>query len=240
MWDEIQGTFSNAQGVSSPPSEKLEEGRGRGPDGAPAGSRRTDVKRARKMTRKVFGLASVVVAVGAAVIPATAQAVPHWYNNGSLVGSTPLTVKTRGILQSEPLPGLILSCKLKDTEEVWNPATGGPGADVVPTFTANCKPQCKHWELSLNTPRPSELAEAPAPGPILDVFTEVNIVTVSCEGKLIEEFRESPDPLEPEVVLGALNFTNTDLVGVKSGQNLNLMALDMFKFPYENLTAKNP
>jgi hypothetical protein len=45
----------------------------------------------------------------------------------------------RGILQSEPLPGLVLNCKLKDTEEVWNPASGGPGADVVPTFTAKCK-----------------------------------------------------------------------------------------------------
>ena len=51
------------------------------------------------MRSRLFGgaaLLSAVIAFG--VIPAAAQAEPHWYKKGILIGSSPVITKTGGVL----------------------------------------------------------------------------------------------------------------------------------------------
>ena len=74
------------------------------------------------MNKKFFaGLVPLLAITAFAVMPAAAQAEPHWYKKNVLVGPLPVTVATSGSLTFSAL-GTSIKCKVSDTEEIWNPA----------------------------------------------------------------------------------------------------------------------
>ncbi len=92
--------------------------------------------------RLLSALVPLFAIVAFVAIPAAAQAEPHWYFNG-----TPLvkkkTIKTLAGLTIGPIPGttITVSCKVKDVETIENPASGGPGVDLMRAFkVTSCGP----------------------------------------------------------------------------------------------------
>jgi hypothetical protein len=76
--------------------------------------------------KKLYAAFVSLLAVAAfAVLPAVAQAQPHWYSNGvRIAGSKKVTVTTKGALDWQLL-GAELTCKVKDKGTIENSAPGG-------------------------------------------------------------------------------------------------------------------
>ena len=92
------------------------------------------------MRKKLLaGLVPLLAITAFAVVPAAAQASPHWYKKNVLIGSSPVTVATSGSLSFSVL-GAVIKCKVSDSEEIWNPVGGGPGEDLMTSFNLTmCK-----------------------------------------------------------------------------------------------------
>jgi hypothetical protein len=83
------------------------------------------------MSRKFMtGLAPLLALIAFAVVPAAAQAEPHWYKKGVMVGSAHVATTTIGALTLKAL-GAEIKCKVNDKEEIWNATGGGAGEDLM-------------------------------------------------------------------------------------------------------------
>lgn len=90
------------------------------------------------MNKKLLlSIASLLASAGFATMPMAAQAgsTPHWYSEGKLIVGEAVPVKTSGKLTFDLTQfGATVTCKVKDTETITNPATGAPGTDEMTTF----------------------------------------------------------------------------------------------------------
>jgi hypothetical protein len=162
------------------------------------------------MRKRLAVLAPLLAVMAFAAIPAAAQAVPHWYKKNVLLGSGPVPVATNGALQLEAL-GTKVTCKVKDSEEIWNPASGGPGEDLMTSFQlVKCKsspgnsacPPGNVQVLANGLPWPSVLVEEPGPV-IRDEIKKVRLILRCIPGTVGDEFEGT---LSPEVVGNVLVF----------------------------------
>jgi hypothetical protein len=165
------------------------------------------------MNRKLLaGIAPMLAVVAFAVVPAIAQAEPHWYKNKAPVGSAPMTVTTAGNLTLNAL-GATIKCKVNDADEIWNPASGGPGIDLMTAFSlTKCKNKvataaCPKGAIAVTAevfPWPSRLFTV-APATIRNEIVKVrlNVGCAGTSGTVGDVFEGS---LTPEVVKGKMVF----------------------------------
>jgi hypothetical protein len=165
------------------------------------------------MPKKLLaGIAPMLAIVAFAVVPAVAQAEPHWYQKKTLLPVAPTTVATAGTLILNAL-GATTSCNVSDAEEIWNPVGGGAGQDLTTAFNlSKCKvkvgsaacPKGAITVLAEGLPWPSRLFTEP-PATIRDEITKVrlNIGCVGSSGTAGDVFEGS---LTPQVGKSKLVF----------------------------------
>jgi hypothetical protein len=193
------------------------------------------------MKRLLIALAPLVVVAAYAVAPVAAQAEPHWYVNSKLL-TKKKTVKTEAGLTIGPIPGttISISCKFKDAETLENPASGGPGVDMMKVVKAtSCGPNpCpvnsagKQGALKVNSlglPWATRLVEVP---PIADEIVGIKLeFTCKKSGTLFV----LSGTLSPWVNVNALEFTTA--TGTLGGAQV--VGFDNF-LPPNVVEAKNP
>ncbi len=197
------------------------------------------------MQKKLFASFLPLLALAAlAVLPAVAQAVPHWYKKGVPIGSAPVPVATSGAFTLNALSTTI-KCKVKDAEEIWNPASGGPGEDLLTAMTlSGCKAKpassaCPKGAVEVfanGLPWPSHLIPGP---PIRDEIQKVRLLVRCIPGTVGDEFEGS---LTPEVGNGSLLFGGP-MGGTLLDPSLNPMTVtgkDKLTAPPGKVTAKDP
>ncbi len=199
------------------------------------------------MRKKLVGSLLALVIAAFAVIPAAAQAVPHWYKKGVLIGSAPVPAATKGVLVLEAL-GTKVQCKVKDTDEIWNPASGGPGQDLMTAFQlVKCKsspgssacPPGTVQVIAHNLPWASVLVTEPGPPQVIrDRISNIHLELRCIPGAVGDEFEGT---LAPEVVGNVLVFNPT--AGTLFDASLNPMIVtgkDQIKAPPGKVAAKDP
>jgi hypothetical protein len=160
------------------------------------------------MSKKLYAAFLPLFAVAAfAVMPAVAQAQPHWYSNGVRIKlSTPVTVTTKGTLVLHAF-GLTITCTVKDKGTIENPDNGTAGVDSITEFVNSaCKSSnetepppkgCPAPEIgALGLPWKTLLLPGP---PIRDEITGIKI-EVKCSGAKVDEFFGT---LTPKIVNGS-------------------------------------
>ena len=162
------------------------------------------------MKIRLFTSMAAVAAIAAmAVVPAAASAAPHWYKGTKQVVGTVVT-KTGGNLTFTS-PMATIKCKVSDTEEIWNPSTGGAGEDLVTAFVISacnvtvgssaCPKKGSTPVVAANgLPWPSVLV---AGTPIRDEIMKVRIRVACNAGAIPDEFEGT---LLPAVGNGKLEF----------------------------------
>lgn len=198
------------------------------------------------MRKRLAVTAPLLAALAFVAVPAAAQAAPHWYKGKLLVGSAPVPAATAGALTLEAL-GATVKCKVKDTEEIWNPSSGGAGEDLMTAFTlvkckvtigsAACPPGAA--ELIANgLPWPSVLVSI-VPGPLIrDEIQKVRLLFRCALGTVGDEFEGT---LSPEVVGNNLVFGPGS--GTLTDTSLNPMTVtgkDKLVAPPGKVNAKDP
>ncbi|HTR88905.1 MAG TPA: hypothetical protein VMG62_02200 [Solirubrobacteraceae bacterium] len=199
--------------------------------------------------RSTAGLVPLLATIALAVVPAVAQAVPHWYKKNVLVGSAPVATTTVGALTLNAL-GAEIKCKVNDKEEIWNPASGGPGEDVMTGFaligcknkvaTAAC-PKGAISVISENLPWRTLLVTISPPNVIRDYIfgVRLNVGCSNSAGALGDVFEGT---LTPEVGNGTLIFGGPGggtLLDSFSNP-LTVAGIDKFKAPPGKVTANDP
>jgi hypothetical protein len=199
------------------------------------------------MGKRLLGAAVLLCAVAAMSMAAAAQAAPHWYKKNVLVGSAPVTTKTGGALTLSAL-GTTIKCKLADTEEIWNPASGGPGEDLVTTFVlSGCKVKtssaaCAKGEVEVlanGLPWPSVLVSI-FPGPVIrDEILKVRLLVRCNSGTVPDEFEGT---LTPEVGVGTLIFGGPGggTLFDSFSNPMTVAGSDKIAAPPGKITAKDP
>jgi hypothetical protein len=194
--------------------------------------------------RLLASLAPLLAITAFAVIPAAAQAAPHWYKKGVLLGISPTTVATSGAI-TFTTPGAVVKCKLSDGEEIWNPAGGAAGQDLVTSFTLfKCKstvsssacPKGPAEVLPNGLPWPSHLI----PGtPIRDEIQKMRFIIRCIPGTPGDEFEGS---LTPQVGNGTLIFGGPGggTLFDSFSNPLTLSGADSLKAPPGKITATDP
>jgi hypothetical protein len=135
------------------------------------------------MSKKILvSFAPLITIAAFAVLPAVAQAVPHWFKNAVKIplGKKVQTITWGTATFTVPEIGVV-TCKKADAENVENPASGGPGVDemviFVPYECANthCPPPMEMRVESFKLPWHTELLE-PVAGEILHKTTGIKLV----------------------------------------------------------------
>ena len=199
------------------------------------------------MNKKLTLLVPLLAVAAFAAVPAAAQAVPHWYKKGVAVGSVPIPVATAGALTLEAL-GNTIKCKVADTEEIWNPASGGPGQDLMTAFTlTKCvnktvSPVCPKGAVEVlanGLPWPSHLISVPGGKEIRDEIQKVRIQLKCIPGAVTDEFEGT---LTPEVGNGVLVFGGSGGGTLLDGSSnpMTVTGKDKLKAPPGMITAKDP
>jgi hypothetical protein len=200
------------------------------------------------MKKQFAAIVPLLAVVAFMVVPAAAQAVPHWYKKGVLVGSVPVPVKTAGALTLNAL-GTTVKCKVTDSEEIWNPASGGPGQDLVTAFaTSKCKttavsPVCPKGPAEVianGLPWPSHLFTTPPPGSVIrDEIEKIRLLFRCIPGTPGDEFEGS---LTPEVGNGVLIFGGPGGGQLLDGSSnpMTVTGSDKLIAPPGKITAKDP
>ncbi len=165
--------------------------------------------------RLLAGLTPMLLVAASMTFTATAQAEPvfHWFSDGKLITGATVPVKTSGTLTFDMTQfGAMVTCTVKDSETIANPASGGPGIDEMLTFKLTgcstpvggaCICPGKIEVKALGLPWHSHLAEAPpAPG-IRDVLEGVAIEIRCKKGMSYGIFAGN---LSPKVGLSVLEF----------------------------------
>jgi hypothetical protein len=198
--------------------------------------------------KKLHSLIPLLALVAFAAIPAAAQALPHWYKKGVIIGSSPVTVVTSGAF-TVTTPSLTVKCKLSDSEEIWNPASGGPGQDLMTSFTfAGCKNKASSAACPKNTaevlpnglPWPSHLiSSTSSPTVIRDEIQKMRLIVRCLAGTVPFEYEGS---LTPEVGNGALIFGGPGGGALLEGgiNPLTLTGKDKMTAPPGKITAQDP
>ena len=203
------------------------------------------------MSRKSLACLMPLLAVIAfVVVPAAAQAAPHWYKKNVQVGAGHVTAATTGTLTIEAL-GAKIKCKVNDKEEIWNPASGGSGEDVMTGFAlVKCKntvasPGCPTGPLPVtaeNLPwRTLLVTVTTTPVTIRDeIFgVRLNVGCANSAGTTGDVFEGT---LSPQVGNGDLIFGGPG-GGTLFDPSLNPLTVtgkDNFKAPPGKITAKDP
>jgi hypothetical protein len=199
------------------------------------------------MKKKLAVLAPLMAILAFAVVPAAAQAVPHWYKKNLAVSPVPVTVATSGALTFEAL-GNTIKCKVSDAEEIWNPSSGGPGQDLMTAFTPlkcvnkTVSPVCPKGAVEVvanGLPWPSHLVTVPGSTVIRDEIEKVRLQLKCIPGAITDEFEGT---LSPEVGNGLLVFGGPGGGTLLDG-SLNPMTVtgkDKLKAPPGMITAKDP
>ena len=173
------------------------------------------------MSRKLYAALLPLFAVAAfAVLPAVAQAQPHWYSNGKIIkAGTKVAVTTHsspGGLDFKAV-GETITCTVKDKGTITNPTGGGAGVDEITEFeNTKCVAEpssCAAGETETltagNLPWPSVLSGPPG-GPFKDTISKIEI-KVECSTKgVIDTFTGQ---LTPTIV----NGTTGSLTGCEKG-----------------------
>lgn len=194
----------------------------------------------KRLSSAVALLAVAIAASGATA----AQAAPHWYKKNVLVGTAPVTVATKGTLILSALSTTI-KCKVSDTEEIWNPASGGAGEDLMTAFTlTGCKttgssacPKKAAEVIANGLPWPSRLVVAGS-GAIVDEIMKMRLLVRCIPGTVGDEFEGT---LSPEVGNGLLVFGPGS--GALTDASLNPLTIsgnDKLVAPPGKVTAKEP
>jgi len=203
------------------------------------------------MSRKFMaGLAPLLALIAFAIVPAAAQAEPHWYKKNALVGSAPVAMATVGVLTLNAL-GAEIKCKVIDKEEIWNPSSGGAGEDVMTGFALiGCKnkiatPACPKGPITViaeNLPWRTLLVTTPPPGSVIrDVIFGVRL-WVGCANSAGTVGDVFEGTLSPEVGVGALIFGGPGggtLFDAFSNP-LTVSGVDKIAAPPGKVTAKDP
>jgi hypothetical protein len=202
------------------------------------------------MKAKLFASLAPLLAIAAfAVVPAAAQAEPHWYKKLALIGTAPVTTTTSGTLTLNAL-GSTIVCKLSDAEEIWNP-TGGPGVDLVTSFVLSpCKnkvasPVCPKGSITVKAealPWPSRLVSTPPPSSVIrDEIVGVKLL-VGCAGSSGTVGDEFTGTLSPEVGNGVLVFGGPGggTLFDPGANPLTVTGKDKIVAPKGKVTAKDP
>lgn len=202
------------------------------------------------MSRRSLACVTPLLAITLAAVPAAAQAAPHWYKKNALVGSAPVPTTTVGVLTIEAL-GAHIKCKVNDKEEIWNPASGGPGEDLMTGFVLlGCKnkvasPACPKGPLPVtaeNLPwRTLLVTGSTPPGTIRDYIFGVRL-TVACSnsaGGIGDVFEGT---LSPAVGTGVLQFGGPEggTLLDSASNPLTVSGKDKIKAPPGKVTAKDP
>ncbi len=173
--------------------------------------------------RLLAGLTPMLLVAASMTFTAAAQAEPpvHWFSEGKLITGETVPVKTSGTLTFDMTQyGAMVTCKVKDSETITNPASGGPGTDemlkfklsgcTTPVVAVSICPG-KIEVLALGLPWHSHLAELPpAPG-IRDVLEGVALEIRCKKGMSYGVFSGT---LSPKVGLSVLEFEGGALSGV--------------------------
>jgi hypothetical protein len=197
------------------------------------------------MNKRLMSLVPLLAVAAFVVGPAVAQAEPHWYKKGILVGSAPVTAATAGNLVLTS-PGSTVVCKVNDAEEIWNPVGGGAGEDLMTSFNLT---KCKNKMSSSACPKGavevfasglpwiSKLVGPPG-GPIKDEILKVRLTIRCFPGTVGDEFQGT---LSPEVGNGDLIFGPGSGTLLDTGSNpLTLGGKDNIIAPKGKVTATNP
>jgi hypothetical protein len=104
--------------------------------------------------KRLMGLGPVLVVAALAVMPAVAQAVPHYYKNGVLIPEgekVPLLEWGKLTLQAEPSLAAVTTCDNSAGGYLENPVGGGAGAGRTLRFaTWNCNnAECPSGEIEI-------------------------------------------------------------------------------------------
>lgn len=200
------------------------------------------------MKKQLLGLMPLLAVVAFAAVPAAAQAAPHWYKKNVLIGSSPVTVATSGNF-TVMTPSVTVKCKLVDSEEIWNPASGGPGQDLMTSFTFS---GCKNKSSSAACPKnsatvvanglawPSHLVSSTGTPPVIgDEIQKMRLLVQCLPGTVPLEYEGS---LTPEVgAKGALEFGPTSGTLLSGGViPLTLTGKDKLTAPPGKITATDP
>jgi hypothetical protein len=162
------------------------------------------------MSRKLLAGLTPLLVISALVLPAAAQALPHWYKKNVQLTAAHTTVATGGSLTFTSVLATV-KCKVSDAEEIWNPVGGGPGEDLVTGFTTS---GCKIKVGSSACPKvgstptivanglnwPSFLVNTP---PIRDEIVKIRLKFGCSAGAVPDEFEGT---LTPAVGNGKLVF----------------------------------
>jgi hypothetical protein len=168
------------------------------------------------MNKKLLASLAPVLAIAAsAATPVVAQAgpTPHWFSDGKLITNEIVHVKTAGTLTFNLTQfGVMVTCKVKDSETITNPPTGGPGTDEMLTFKlSGCRGAVggpilcptKIEVIAHGLPWPTHLAvEPPAPG-IRDVIEGIALEFRCKKGTV---FGTATGTLNPKVGNSVLEF----------------------------------
>ena len=161
-------------------------------------------------TRLITSMAAIAAVAAMAVAPAAASAAPHWYKGAKKPVVGTVVTKTGGSLTFSS-PVAIVKCSVTDTEEIWNPSSGGPGEDLVTAFNLS---GCKVTKSTAACPKKGSTPVASAAGlpwpsilvagtPIRDEIMKVRIRVACNAGAIPDEFEGT---LLPAVGAGKLEF----------------------------------
>lgn len=202
------------------------------------------------MNKKLLaGLAPLLAVTAFAAMPAAAQAEPHWYKKTKLITSL-TTATTKGTLTLNAL-GATIKCKVSDTEEIWNPTSGGAGEDLMTSFVlTGCKNKiasaaCPKGPLTVKAeglPWRSLLVYTPPPSNVIrDEIYKVRLL-VGCAGSAGTVGDEFEGTLTPEVGNGFLNFGGPGGGTLYDGglNPLTVTGVDNIIAPKGTVTAKEP
>jgi hypothetical protein len=150
------------------------------------------------MSKKLYApLLPFLAVVAFAVIPAVAQAAPHWYSNGVRIPfrNTPkVAVTTHSTPAGLSLIALghEIICTVSDTGHIWNPANEGAGLDEVNTFVNTacvatppiCPAGTELEVIATELPWKTHLT-----GPPFRIVIEGVEIDIQCSGVLVDTFR---------------------------------------------------
>ncbi len=191
-----------------------------------------------------FALAGTIAAL---VAVSTAQAAPHWYKQKKLLTAAPVAVATKGGLTLSAL-GLTITCKVTDTEEIWNPTGGGAGEDLMTAFVFTAcqntavSPLCPIGPVEVianGLPWPSQLFSTGPPMPEIRDRIEKVRIGVSCSaGTPPDEFEGT---LTPSVGVGKLIFgPGSGTLFDSSSNPMTVSGVDKLKKLPGRIRAKDP
>jgi hypothetical protein len=192
------------------------------------------------MSKRLYATLLPLVAVAAvAIVPAAAQAAPHFYKEGTRLPFTEAKtqVVSWGKLKLTASNGIVIECKVIDAGNVWNTVLAANGKDNLEVFqNYECSSaQCATVSIVTGKlPYETELTEVVS-GTIRD-SVKVTELVVTCSGSSLT-FSGTLEPTNLEFT-GATSGTLTGTGGVTAtveGKDKILGFVEQ-----ELITAKNP